>query len=92
MSTTIEPMTYKKALADIRARLDSEPALFQPSRVQALYPRAVATSSWLVSKHGVALFVTESEEFMTWFVKANPGAVIEEVTGNVPAALARTAG
>lgn len=46
--------------------------------------------SWLVSLHGKALFVSECQPFVRWFIENNPGAVLEDCTHDKASALART--
>lgn len=52
----------------------------------------IRADSWLVTMHGKALFVTECQSFMRWFIENNPGATIESIEqGGMQDALARTA-
>lgn len=85
MSTTIAPISPTP---------ESNPSLYQPNKrrhdVFAIRG-SITRTSWLVLKHGEGLFVTESEDFMRWFLENNPGTTIREVTGHVPEALAETA-
>jgi hypothetical protein len=88
---TAEPMTFERALAEVRAQAESMTIpMFHPSR-PINNQTIVEPTSWLVLRHGVALFVTQSEDFMRWYLENNPGTTIEEVTGHVPEAAARTA-
>lgn len=71
--------------------IDDAARMFQPGRQRINLDGPRRADVWLVSRDGQGLFVSECQPFIKWFLGENPDATIEDVTSDVPAALARTA-